>query len=365
GIPTLSEMAEGTNFITAVTNGQPGIHTEYFENDDLQGMPLVSRTEQHINVGGQGHSFPDRTRSDRWTGYYLPQRPGLFDVFVESTGEDGGFYRLYVDGQLVFDNWKINTAIMNLTSLQLESKPHKFVLEHHGRSDWLGKRLRLGIMAHDGVVDQQAKLLAAKADVVVVAVGFDPETESEGADRTFRLPPGQDQLIQEVQAANKKVVVVITSGGAVDTNPWLGRVPAVLQAWYPGQEGGTALAEILFGEVNPSARLPVSFESRWEDNPVHDSYYPQDAGNRVAYKEGVFVGYRGYEHNGKKPLFPFGFGLSYTSFSFNNLSVTAGAKAGSSDAWSVQIAFDIANTGRRGGAEVAQVYVAAKHSKIE
>ncbi|HLJ27756.1 MAG TPA: glycoside hydrolase family 3 C-terminal domain-containing protein [Candidatus Angelobacter sp.] len=365
GIPTLSEMAEATNFLTAAADGQPGLRVDYFESNDLEGAPLVSRVERHVDFG-PGHSFPERTSSDRWTGYYLPQHPGLYDIFVESTGEDGGFYRLYVDGKLVFDNQKQTTAIMNSASLQLEATAHKFVLEHQGRSRWLGSKLKLGVIPHDGVVDQQAKLLAARADVVVVAVGFDPETESEGADRTFRLPPGQEQLIQEMQAANKNVVVVITSGGAVDMNSWLDRVPAVLQAWYSGQEGGTALAQILFGEVNPSGHLPVTFEKRWEDNPVHDSYYPQEGVKQVIYKEGVFVGYRGYEHSGKKPLFPFGHGLSYTTFAYSNLSVTPDAKgSGSPGGWSAEVAFDVTNTGKRSGAEVAQLYLADKHSRVE
>jgi len=366
GVPTVSEMADATNFVVAPAGGQPGIRVEYFGNNELEGKPLLSRVEKHVNVGSPGFVFPDHTLSDRWTGYYLPTHPGSYDIFVESTGEDGGFFRLYVDGRLVLDNWKQNRAIMNATSLQLEVKPHKVVLEHHGRNEWLDTRLRLGVVPHDSVVEQQAKLLAAKADVVIVAVGFDPETESEGGDRTFQLPPGQEQLIQEMGKANKNVAIVITSGGAVDMNSWLDKVPAVLQAWYPGQEGGTALAEILFGQVNPSGRLPVSFERRWEESPTHDSYYPQDGTQRIVYKEGIFVGYRGYEHSGKKPLFPFGFGLSYTNFAYSNLSVTTGTtKGGSNSYWWAEVAFEVANTGNQDGAEVAQVYVADKHSKIE
>lgn len=366
GVPTVSEMADATNFVVAPAGGQPGIRVEYFGNNELEGKPLLSRVEKHVNVGSPGFVFPDHTLSDRWTGYYVPTHPGSYDIFVESTGEDGGFFRLYVDGRLVLDNWKQNRAIMNATSLQLEVKPHKVVLEHHGRNEWLDTRLRLGVVPHDSVVEQQAKLLAAKADVVIVAVGFDPETESEGGDRTFQLPPGQEQLIQEMGKANKNVAIVITSGGAVDMNSWLDKVPAVLQAWYPGQEGGTALAEILFGQVNPSGRLPVSFERRWEESPTHDSYYPQDGTQRIVYKEGIFVGYRGYEHSGKKPLFPFGFGLSYTNFAYSNLSVTTGTtKGGSNNYWWAEVAFEVANTGNQDGAEVAQVYVADKHSKIE
>jgi beta-glucosidase len=368
GAPTLSEMAEATKFVTATGDGLKGLRAEYFDHADLTGDPILTRTESHINFDATtGTIFPDRALSDRWSGYYLPQRPGLYDVFVESTGEDGGFYRLYVDDQLVFDNWTTSTAIMNCTSLQFEATAHKVILEHHGRSGWMGTRLKMGIIPHDSVVDQQAKLLAAKVDVVIVAVGFDPETESEGGDRTFRLPPGQEQLIQEMQTANKNMVVVITSGGAVDMSSWETRVPVILQAWYPGQEGGTALAEILFGDVNPSGRLPVSFERRWEDNPIHDNYYyPKDYTNRVIYKEGVFVGYRGYERSGKKPLFPFGYGLSYTSFAYNNLSITpVVTKSGASRFRGALVSFDVTNSGKREGAEVAQAYVTDDHSPVE
>jgi beta-glucosidase len=203
--------------------------------------------------------------------------------------------------------------------------------------------------------------------VVVVAVGFDPQSETEGADRTFHLPPGQDELIQEMTAANKNTIVVLTSGGGVDTNPWLDRVPALLEAWYPGQEGGKAAAEILFGDVNPSGRLPATFERRWEDNPVRDSYYPAPGSNRVVYKEGVFVGYRGYEHNGTKPLFPFGYGLSYTSFQYGNLLIKpadANAKGSGFSAPLYQASFDVTNTGTRAGADVAQVYVSEPHAKV-
>jgi beta-glucosidase len=169
-----------------------------------------------------------------------------------------------------------------------------------------------------------------------------------------------------MHAANKNVVVVVTGGGAVDMNSWLDRATAILQAWYPGQEAGTALAEILFGDVNPSGHLPVSFERRWDDNPVHDTYYPEAGAKQVIYKEGIFVGYRGYEHNGKKPLFPFGYGLSYTSFAYSNLSVVTGiTKGGSNSFWFTEVAFDVTNTGKREGAEVAQVYVADKHSKLQ
>jgi beta-glucosidase len=167
-------------------------------------------------------------------------------------------------------------------------------------------------------------------------------------------------------ATNKNTVVVLTSGGGVDMNAWIDRTPALLQVWYPGQEGGKAAADILFGDANPSGRLPATFERRWEDNPVHDSYYPTAGTNRVVYKEGVFVGYRGYEHNGTKPLFPFGYGLSYTTFSYSNIRVKSVNASPSSEASGpiYEVAFDVRNSGAREGADVAQVYVADSHSKV-
>ena len=377
GIPTLAEMAAATIFSTAEANGQPGLVGEYFSSNDLSGAAVVTRTDAHINFARDSGaaSFPADASSERWTGYYTPERADSYDVFVQSTGEAGGYYRLYVDDKLVLDSWTTAYATADYATLSLEAVPHKIVLEHRGRPGWLGLRLRLGIAGREDVVAPDAKALAAKADVVVVAVGFDAETESEGSDRTFRLPPGQESLIGAMAAANKKTIVVVTSGGSVDMNAWLDRVPALIEAWYPGQEGGHALAEILFGDVDPSGRLPITFERRWEDNPVHDSYYPATAGrptpdvpavvagtHRVVYKEGVFVGYRGYEHNGTKPLFPFGYGLSYTAFKFSNLEITPPSFHGGGP---VTVSFDITNTGKREGAEVAEVYVRDKHAKVE
>jgi beta-glucosidase len=153
--------------------------------------------------------------------------------------------------------------------------------------------------------------------------------------------------------ANKNVVVIVTAGGSIDMTAWIDQVPGLIQAWYPGQDGGTALAKIVFGEVNPSGHLPVTFERRWEDNPVHDSYYPEPGTKKVTYKEGVFVGYRGYEKNNVKPQFPFGYGLSYTTFKYANLQATPAS-----------VSFDVTNTGQREGATVAQLYVGPPQGSV-
>lgn len=369
GIRTVQEMAAEKSFSTAASGGTVGFKAEHFSNPDLQGTPFFTRTEERIDFGPppSKRNLPGEALSSRWTGYYKPAAAGRYDLFVSSTGEDGGYYRVYVDDKIVLDDWTTSKEVLGVAALTFDPNPHKVVLEHHGQSEWLGGHLHMGITSEGSYVLPDAKKLAAKADVVVVAVGFDPESESEGADRTFHLPPGQDELIQEMAAANKNTIVVLTSGGGADMNSWIDRVPALLEAWYPGQEGGKAAAEILFGDVNPSGRLPATFERRWEDNPVHDSYYPQGGSNRVIYKEGVFVGYRGYGHNGTKPLFPFGYGLSYTSFTYGNLAIKPANAAAKSDGISeplYQISFDVTNTGTRGGADVAQVYVAEAHAKV-
>jgi beta-glucosidase len=197
--------------------------------------------------------------------------------------------------------------------------------------------------------------LAAKDDAAVVCVGFQPATESEGFDRTFDLPAGQKELIEAVVRANPRTIVVINSGGAVDMNGWVDQAAAVLQAWYPGQEGGQAVADLLFGVANPSGKLPASFERHWGDSSA-DANYPGSDG-KVFYKEGIFVGYRQFDRSDVKPLFPFGYGLSYTTFAYDGIRLDQ-------QGTNVRVHFSVKNTGARSGAEVAEVYVQEMTPKV-
>jgi beta-glucosidase len=362
GLPPRSETISATQFSTEASSGEPGMRAEYFAAADLSGTPVLARVEPRIEIGLNNGTpqFPEGTLSERWTGYYKVPEQGTYDVFVGAAGDLGGLYRVFLDDKLLIDNWNLNKAMVDYVTLALDAGNHKVVLEHHGRQKWPGERLQLGFSRYGDRVEASAKALAARVDVVVIAVGFDGSSESEGSDRTFRLPPGQDELIKAMAAANERTVVVMNSGGAVDINGWLDHVPALLQAWFPGQEGGTAVAEILFGTVNPSGRLPASFERRWQDNPAHDYYYPEPGTPRIVYEEGIFVGYRGYEKNGVAPLFPFGHGLSYTTFRYSNIALSPEK----TDDGKVQVTFDLTNTGSRTGAEVAQVYVADTHSNV-
>jgi beta-glucosidase len=254
-------------------------------------------------------------------------------------------------------------------TISLDKGPHNVLVEQHGRPGFLGARFRFGIVRQGSYINPSAERIAASVDAVVIAVGFNAESESEGADRTFRLPPGQDDLISKIAAINKHTIVVLTAGDAVDMTPWLDHAPGILQAWYTGQEGGTALAQILFGDVGPSGRLPVTFDRRWEDNPVHENYYPLQGSNQIAYREGIFVGYRGYEKTGVKPLFPFGYGLSYTSFSYSDLSIqpvagSAPSQAPDSSDSRYEVSWNISNTGNRSGTDVSELYVSEDHPVV-
>ncbi len=373
GVPQISELAKATEFTTESTNGKPGLTLETFHNHDLSGPPASTSVVDHINTSGISWDLmdsdpemvaalfpPGKKVSRRYTGYYTAASAGRYILAVEASGE-GSNNRVFVDGRQVIDDWELVRAFAPHVTLSLTAGPHKLVVEE--RQDFaVGGKLRVAIVPEDKIVSERAKELAAKTDVVVVAAGFDQDSESEGGDRTFDLPYGQDELIRVMATANKKVIVAVTSGGNVDSSTWLDRVPVVLETWYGGQDGGQALAEILLGDVNPSGHLPATFERRAEDNPSFANYYPEPGTKRVIYKEGIFIGYRGYEHNHVKPLFPFGFGLSYTTFKFANLAVSP-ASAGTNP--EVTVTFDVTNTGSRKGAEVAQVYVSPDQAKVK
>ena len=371
GLPSVVEMARATEFTTAPDGGKPGVKVESFDNGDLSGTPTATREVHNINDDGTSweilmndpatalalfSSGTPTQKSRRWTGYYRAASAGTYEIVLEGPGEGGG-NRLYLDDKLLFDNWKLARAFQPHSTVQLSAGAHKIVVEDF-QSGPIGGKLRVAIADQRTIVSSRARALAARASIVVLAAGYDNDSEGEGADRTFDLPVGQDELIREITAANPKTIVTLTSGGNVDLSAWIDRVPALLETWYAGEQGGTALAEILFGAVNPSGHLPATFERKAEDNPTFANYYPEGDSRKVTYKEGVFVGYRGYEHNGTKPLFPFGYGLSYTTFKYANLKITPGSGL------NYTVAFDVSNSGARAGATVAQVYVSETHATV-
>ncbi len=278
GTPDMGAAITKTAFSTAPSGGETGLKGEYFNNPNLEGTPTLTRTDRRINFRWPNGYAPGTPQefSVRWTGYF--NAPSAEEYRVWIVGEH--LFRLFIDDKPIVDRWAPSettreTSVVVPITLATPG-PHAIRLEEHStRRGWLSSSdtpsIAIAILPKSDAVPADTLKIAAAADVAVVCVGFNQRSESEGFDRSFGLPEFQDDLIRGIAAVNKRTIVVITAGGSVDMTRWLDRVPAVVQAWYPGQEGGTALAGMLFGEFSPSGRLPATFERRWEDNPVHDS----------------------------------------------------------------------------------------------
>ena len=196
---------------------------------------------------------------------------------------------------------------------------------------------------------EEAVEVAKNADAVILVVGTNSDWETEGNDRAdLSLPANQDQLIENILKENENTVVVLNSGSPVSM-PWLDESKAVLQSWFGGQEYGNSLADLVFGRVNPSGKLPTTFPVKIEDTPAFDCYPGKNS--QMDYEEKLLVGHRWYEKKNIKPLFPFGFGLSYTNFSFSNLELNK------KDGYNIDCKFKLKNLGKMDGSEVAQCYV--------
>ena len=380
GVASLSDLVRSTRYTTTAAGDTRGVTVEAWNNDHLDGSPSSVRVLQTWSIkpppfdpdaepaeaADEGPAVdPDAILSAattatslRASGYYTPQTAGRYNLTLHTSNR----FRLLVDDQIILDDAMILKGTRRHASVTLDARPHRIVVEqlHPAIRQAPDDFLQLGIRRETDAVNPAAVAMAAHADVAIVAVGFDTTTEGEGFDQEFALSPDQQALISQVAAVNPRTIVVVTSGGSVGTAPWLDQTAALIEGWYAGEEGGTALARLLFGEVDFSGRLPISWERQLSDNPSYAHYYYDDpATERICYGEGILVGYRGYEHNGVTPLFPFGFGLSYTTFRYDGLEVRPLAldPAGGTGP-RYDVAFSITNTGARSGADVAQVYVA-------
>jgi beta-glucosidase len=351
GIVSPEDVFKNTKWCTDATCQHPGLNrAEYVLSASERLFSTVDETVNHVASSWLSEQTTTPRRVE-WHGYFMPKTSGVYVVVVN--GGWGDHYTVQIGGKQIMADSAAKVGLTQSAPVTLQTgKPVEVIFNYfQGRPR---NTPSLGIIAQDKLVDPAAIQLAKMADVVVLSIGFNSETESEGFDRTYRLPFGQEELIRAVTAANPRTVVVLTSGGSVATEDWVDRVPALLQTWYGGQQAGTALTKILFGEVDPSGKLPISWAKTVEDNPTYKDYYELPGTRDIKYSEGVFVGYRYYETSAVKPLFSFGFGLSYTTFSFSNLSVSPEI---ASSTGPIHVAFDVKNTGPVAGAEVAQIYV--------
>ncbi len=331
-------------------DGADGFRAEYYGNKNLEGAPTSTRTDAQIDFEVPIVGLPTENYSTRWTATFTPRVSGPTQFLFRA--DDGA--RLFVDDKQVIDHWVDSSAnTQNATVDLVAGQPVKLRAEYYQAGGGAVAQLRIQEPNTDpfGEVTDLAK----SSDIAVVVVTT-RGTEGEGQDRpSMDLPNGQNELIRRVAAANPKTIVVLNNGTPV-TMPWLNSVPALVETWFPGQEGGTALAQILFGDVNPSGHLPLTLGARREDYPDYPNFGGD--GRTVRYEEGIYVGYRGFDKKKIAPLFPFGYGLSYTTFRLDKTAIlgTNGT---------MQVRVRVTNTGKKAGAQVVQFYVRDPNPKTD
>lgn len=327
-----------------------GLKATYYASTDLTGDPLGTETVPQLNVTATPVPVASQTDgwSARYTGTFTAAAAGRYRFSLTA----GGLATLSIDGKVVLSYLPGRESAQN-GFVALTAGDHAVEVTYVSAAPVGGRAPRtslvLGFQAGYDQLHQEAVAVARAAEVAVVVLS---DVTSEGMDRsTLALPADQNELVAAVAAANPRTVVVLNTSGAV-LMPWLGSVRGVIANWYAGQEQGNAVAAMLFGDAEPGGRLPETFPASDQQGPAKTGVeFPGD-GVHVFYDEGLAVGYRWYQRSGEKPLFPFGFGLSYTTFRLDNLRV-------SRTSGGLRAQVSVTNTGRRAGSEVVQLYVAA------
>ncbi|HSC29385.1 MAG TPA: glycoside hydrolase family 3 N-terminal domain-containing protein [Vicinamibacterales bacterium] len=330
--------------LTSISNGRrvPGLTGEYFDNIRLTGPPRIVRTDPRIDfrwtLNSPGRGIPFDWYSARWTGSIAVPPEGVRRIGIE--GDDG--YRLYLDDRLVIDNWKKQSYGTRLVEVSLEpGSTHELRLEFFESRG--NARMKLvwdaGVGSDPAQAIERAVSLARQSEVTIVTAGLE---EGEFRDRAFLSLPGrQEELIEAIAGTGKPLVVVLVGGSAITMSTWLDKVDAVIHVWYPGEEGGGAVADVLFGDYNPAGRLPITFPMAEGQLPLHYNHKPTGRGDDYVDLTG-------------RPLFPFGFGLSYSTFEYSNLRIEPAEIRPDGRA---RVSCMVRNTGTRGGDEVVQLYV--------
>ncbi len=352
---------EGTGLVGPVSKAIPhsalctdtsctehGLKADYFANMTLEGTPTLTRTDDAVDFAwGDTGISPQllKNYSARWTGVLAPPETG--DYLVGFTGQDG--YRLWLDGNLMVEDWNIHHPASTQTKKIHLEKDHLYPIKIEYFQNIRSSEARL-VWSLPDQGGQEALNAAGNADLVVMVLGLSPRVEGEemkvdaegffGGDRTrIDLPAPQEKLLERVHAVGKPTVLLLMNGSALAVNWADEHLSAIVEAWYPGEEGGTAFAGALAGDFSPAGRLPVTFYKSTDQLPAFEDYA---------------MAQRTYRYFGGEPLYPFGYGLSYTSFRYDNPRVDAG---GLSSNHSVTVSVDVANTGAMAGDEVVQLYL--------
>jgi beta-glucosidase len=355
-----------------------GVKAEYFSNTTFSGDPALTRVEPGVNLNWTTSSNVTDAGTTAVSGF--TPTAGAFSARFSSTIKPtvsgpqvfkiraDGPYKLWVNDELVLqsDGVAHSSDVVNAlvtsgkTSALKAGKSYAVKLEYQRTAGNFTPALGglAGVQMSWAALKPPADL--SSYDAVVIATGTNYENEGEGSDHGFDLPDQQADLISAVTKANPNTIVVMHGGGVANMQPWAKKVGATLQAWFPGQQGGQALAEILYGKVNPSGKLPITIDKQIEDNasyasyPDPSQYRGEDALTEMTYNEGLYLGYRAYDKKNTKPLYPFGFGLSYTTFGYSDLKLSSNVLTPGA---TVDVKFTVTNTGDKAGFEVAQLYV--------
>ena len=342
-----------------------GIKAEFYSGKELSGEKLLEKIYPKLILENEqlwaDKAISKTNFSVRFTSYFTPQESSYFSLAGQ--GDDG--YRILLDDIEVISVWRDQGPTIAKKEIFMNAgQEYKVVTEYYqaGGGALIYQGIQKAVLNSPPSTFKSAAItVAKKADLVVLAVGFNPQTEGESYDRSFELPYQQSQFIKDITAEHENVIVVLNAGGNVDMKPWVDDINALIMAWYPGQEGNQAIAEIIFGKTNPSGKLPASFEVNIEDNPSYQHYFDKDNDKVVFYGEGLFMGYRYWDTAKIKPRYAFGYGLSYTQFSFDKLTTNQQQYTANE---TVNINVTVKNTGQLAGAEVIQVYVHDKKSRL-
>ena len=402
GLRALAPNGSSVDFIDAMsldprnTQSQSGFVGHYFGNDQFAGPPLRIRTDRQINFDWGSGTSVESTKtalenpeanigSIEWTGQIVPQITGQHVFKVRADGA----VQILVNGIEIASNGDGQPIVATIPPtvpvtgrVELSANNAATVQIRYKRKAGYGNSLGAMRGVQFSWASLQAPTSLSNFDAVVVAAGLGHEYEGEGFDRPFEMPEYQAKLIANIAAVNPRTVALIHAGGPVALRGFADRVGALLYAWYPGQFGGQAVAEVLFGKVNPSGKLPVSLDTQIEGNPAFASYPTRlndPAALAMTYSEGPFVGYKGYDRRGTVPLFAFGHGLSYAKFAYSSITIRSTAMRCDREQLRrpqvvtntiraqqiVHVSFDVKNTSSVAGFEVAQVYVGQHEPSID
>jgi beta-glucosidase len=337
---------------------KPGLRAAYFNNKNVEGPPVHTDVASVIDFDWGNDAPHPKVNPDffsiQYTGFITPKQAGRYRFL----GAANNGFRVFIEGKLFINSWAGEEFVKPSAEMDLEARPYEI------RIDFFESKGQAKVLLGWGRTEaslKQAVDLARASDAAVVFAGFSAFYETESKDHGLDLPKNQVELIKAIARVNKRTIVVLNSGSPLLMETWINTVPGLVEAWYPGQEGALATAEILTGKINPSARLPFTFLKAWKDSPAFKTY--PEVGDTAPYNEGVFVGYRHYDAKKLPVRFAFGHGLSYTKFAYSELKVQKTADA-SPQGSVYEVSFELKNEGDVTGAEVAQVYLGQPQSPV-